>query len=252
MDVRQIQRPPLSNAQRVVKQGEERDGDFLVLRLLNKHARVRLSPEPLDLDVLPGRGCLFAVANYAGSFAAAVKNVDGTSGLIVSPLFELRDAFSSSSSNDEVVFTPRRTEALPSMPNIITFTSSGLRLIVGLTNGPMLIYDTQPLTGFSDAPRPLHTFPSPTSSAARDILPNPGGHPDLIAVLYDNDGSAGVQSVVVFDKLHLTPFRGLRMGNNSRWVSRVAILFAIILQIHRKRSHSFHGQVLSPLNISYP
>jgi hypothetical protein len=47
---------------------------FLSLRLLNKRTRVRLSPEPLDLQPLPGRGQLFAVANLKGWFVAAIRH----------------------------------------------------------------------------------------------------------------------------------------------------------------------------------
>lgn len=80
---------------RVSKEGEDKEADvsflsssfpksklnlaqFLALRLLNKRARVRLSPEAISLDSLPGKGALFAVANHAGLFAAAVRSSDGT------------------------------------------------------------------------------------------------------------------------------------------------------------------------------
>lgn len=44
---------------------------FLALRLLNKRSRVKLSPDSLKLDPLPGKGVLFATANSIGYFAAA-------------------------------------------------------------------------------------------------------------------------------------------------------------------------------------
>ena len=49
------------------------------LRLLNRRARVKLSPEHLDLDVLPGKGELFAVANALGGgcFAAVTRGPGG-------------------------------------------------------------------------------------------------------------------------------------------------------------------------------
>jgi hypothetical protein len=49
---------------------------FLSLKLLNKRARVRLSPGPLNLDVLPGRASLFAVSNSKGWFAAITQSSD--------------------------------------------------------------------------------------------------------------------------------------------------------------------------------
>lgn len=51
---------------------------FLALRLLNKRARVRLSPEQLDLDPLPGQARLFAVANSKGCFVAIARDSSST------------------------------------------------------------------------------------------------------------------------------------------------------------------------------
>lgn len=49
---------------------------FLSLRLLNKRSRVRLSPEPLDLQSLPGKCQLFAVANSKGWFVASIRHAN--------------------------------------------------------------------------------------------------------------------------------------------------------------------------------
>ena len=81
--------PTAPSVQRVVKDAEDKDADvrtrlhanqharlnlapqFLALRLLNKRSRVKLSPDSLKLDSLPGKGVLFATANSIGYFAAA-------------------------------------------------------------------------------------------------------------------------------------------------------------------------------------
>ncbi|KAG1781790.1 hypothetical protein EV702DRAFT_607413 [Suillus placidus] len=58
----------------------EKDANFLVLRQLNKRARVRLSQESINLSPIPGRASLFAVANSRGWFAAVARDSNsGTS-----------------------------------------------------------------------------------------------------------------------------------------------------------------------------
>lgn len=53
---------------------------FLALRLLNKRARLRLSPAPLDLSSFPGKASLFATVNSKGWFAAVTRDTSGASG----------------------------------------------------------------------------------------------------------------------------------------------------------------------------
>lgn len=53
---------------------------FLALRLVNKRARLRLSPEPLDLASFPGKASLFAIVNSKGWFAAVIRDASGASG----------------------------------------------------------------------------------------------------------------------------------------------------------------------------
>jgi nucleoporin NUP159 len=203
---------------------------------LNKRTRVKLSPEPLDLQPLPGKGQLFAVANSKGWFVAAIR--DGSSDicasisllhlslfdppsladLIFSPLVDLRLAFSNATpENAEKVFTPQRTLSFaPATPNIIAFASADTRLVVGLTQGPVLVFDTaRLLTLGSDEIAPLHSFPSTTSSAPRQILPNPGDMPDLVAILRDGNGQPGSQLVEIVDVQGLDSVGGWRSGNSS-------------------------------------
>ena len=101
MNVNQLQSPPPPQLQRFSKEGSDKDADvcvslafyktpssahtapflqFLALRLLNKRSRLRLSPQPVELDAIPGKGRLFAVNNTRGWFVAATRNVDGSHG----------------------------------------------------------------------------------------------------------------------------------------------------------------------------
>jgi len=114
------------------------------------------------------------------------------------------------------VFIPQRTLALaPATPNIIVFASADTRLVVGLTQGPVLVFDTARLfTPGSEEITQLHSFPSTTSSAPLQILPNPGDMPDLVAVLRDGDGNPGTQLVEIVDVEKLDSVGGWRSGNS--------------------------------------
>jgi nucleoporin NUP159 len=131
-------------------------------------------------------------------------------------LADLRLAFSNATpENAENVFAPHRTLSFaPATPNIITFASADTRLVVGLTQGPVLVFDTARLfTQGSDEITPLHSFPSTTSSAPRQILPNPGDMPDLVAVLRDGNSHPGSQLVEIVDVQRLESIGGWRSGN---------------------------------------
>ncbi|KAI0648862.1 hypothetical protein C8Q79DRAFT_1064942 [Trametes meyenii] len=188
MNVNQLQHPPQPQLQRLSREASEKDADFLALRLLNKRSRLRLSPEPLDLDALPGKGRLFTVANRVGWFAAATRNTDGAYALFLSPLPDLRSAFaspsSSSSSGSPLSIQPRATVSLPATPHIVLFTQDDSRLLVAFTNGPIAVYDSNSFFHAPAGATPLHTFPSTTGKAVRDLLPSPGDTAE-VAVLRD-------------------------------------------------------------------
>lgn len=102
----------------------------------------------------------------------------------------------------------------PATPNIIAFASADTRLIVGLTQGPILVFDAARFfSAGSDEIPSLHSFSSTTSSPPRQILPNPDDMPDLIAVLRDGNGSPGVQLVEILDVQKLECIGGWRSGN---------------------------------------
>jgi nucleoporin NUP159 len=81
--------------------------------------------------------------------------------------------------------TPKRILAVPQCPAIINFASNDTRLLLGLTNGQILLYDTSMLfTQGSGEINPIHLWPSAVPNALRQILPNPGDMPDQVAILH--------------------------------------------------------------------
>ncbi|OCH90355.1 hypothetical protein OBBRIDRAFT_755181 [Obba rivulosa] len=183
MNISQLQPPAPPPLQRHSKEAEEKDADFLALRLLNKRARVRLSPQALDPAAFPDQARLFAVANTQGCFAAVTRTADSQHGVVFASLSALRSAFvSASADTSDTVFQGRRTLQLPGAPVSVQFASNETRVVVGLVQGAVLIYDLQAiLAEGAQNPSPIHTFSG--STAIREILPNPGDIPELVAVL---------------------------------------------------------------------
>ena len=131
-------------------------------------------------------------------------------------LADLRAAFHNATpANAENVFNPQRTLSFaPAIPNMICFAALDNRMVVGLTQGPILVYDTARLfSPGSDEVAPLHSFPSTTSSAPRQILPNPGDIPELVAVLRDNNENTSNQLVEILDVQKLESIGGWRGGS---------------------------------------
>ncbi|KAI0951464.1 hypothetical protein AcW1_008503 [Taiwanofungus camphoratus] len=212
-NVTQLQAPqPQTELQHVSREAEEKGADFLVLRLLNKRGRVRLSPEFIDLEALPGQGRLFAVANSKGFFAAATRNAESRHELIFSPLFALRSAFASTPTDGgEIEFQPQRRISLLGVPNILTFADNETRLLVALTNGSIMVFDTLGLLTV-DVPSPLYTFSSSEGVPIRQMFPNPGDMPELIAVLRGNHDSDAFLPVEILDVRNMQSIGGWRGG----------------------------------------
>ncbi|TFK82700.1 hypothetical protein K466DRAFT_666322 [Polyporus arcularius HHB13444] len=206
MNVNQLQSPPQPHLQRFSKEGTDKDADFLALRLLNKRSRLRLSPESVDLDALPAKGRLFAVNNTRGWFAAATRNADGSHALALSPLAELRSALASSSSTD-TTFSSRVTVPLPGAPHIVAFTHDGQRILVAFTNGPLNVYDSQSVFQGSGS-APLHTFPSASGMAIRDLFPCTGDAEQVAVLREAGDGLP----VEIFDVSNMTSVGGWSSG----------------------------------------
>jgi nucleoporin NUP159 len=132
--------------------------------------------------------------------------------LIFAPLADLRETFSSSNRNDEIQFVPKRSLAIaPATPTIAAFASHDSRMLLSLTNGQILVYDTWSLfTPGSDNIFPLHSFSSLSPTAPRQILPNPGDMPNLVAVLREPGVSLSVE---ILDVQKMEPLGGWNSGN---------------------------------------
>lgn len=108
--------------------------------------------------------------------------------LIFSPLDELRAASEAAKPDDETLFNPKRTVTIPTRANIVAFACGETKLLVGLDDGSVVVYDTSSLftPGTNDI-QPLARNQI-QSSPLRQILPNPGTEPnlsDLVAVVGD-------------------------------------------------------------------
>lgn len=108
--------------------------------------------------------------------------------LIFSPLEELRLASEAAKTDDETLFNPKRTVSIPTRANIVAFACGDTKLLVGLTDGSVVVYDTSSLfTAGTNDVQPLGRNQIQTSSL-RQVLPNPGKEPglnDLVAVVGD-------------------------------------------------------------------
>lgn len=129
----------------------------------------------------------------------------------MSPLEDLRAAFSGSATDDHIPFTPKVNIPLSQTPNIIAFAAQESRLLVGTVQGQVLVYDSHQLAAGSP---PLHTFSSPTGTAPRQILANPEGVPELVAILWESNGAPGSPAVQLLDVVKLQVIGGLTAGGS--------------------------------------
>ncbi|KAL4081178.1 hypothetical protein J3A83DRAFT_4367612 [Scleroderma citrinum] len=215
-NVSTIQASVVPQVQRSSGEPEEKDAQHLALRLLNKRARVRLSPEPVNLSSFPGKLSLFSVANEKGWFAAVAPDVSRGSALILSPLSALRSAFELAAGEDDPPLQPQRRVLLNGVaPVLVTFASNESRLLIGLSDGSILVYATDQLFSSGDEPlAPVHTFPAFPSATLLSIHPNPEGIPALVAVLRDCGGSPGSLAVELLDVQKLSSLGGWIAGNS--------------------------------------
>ncbi|KAF9223599.1 hypothetical protein BS17DRAFT_780883 [Gyrodon lividus] len=200
-NISQLQPTVIPQVQRSSSEPVEKGADFLALRLLNKRARVRLSPEPFDLSLVPGKACLFAVANSKGWFAAVIRDVGGASVLILSPLADLRSAFALAEAEDDRPYRPQRRVLINgAMPIILVFACDDTMVLLGLADGSILVYASDQLFSSGNDPmHPTHTFTASSSTVLLSIQPNPGDIPELVAVLRDCSTSPGSLAVELLD-----------------------------------------------------
>ncbi|KAF9526360.1 hypothetical protein CPB83DRAFT_857976 [Crepidotus variabilis] len=169
----------------VAKECPSEGFEYPTFRQLNKQARVyvsqRLNPNASTYHHL------FTVANLKGWFAA-VQSTSTGSAIVLSTLEDLRAAFGDAKEDSESLFTPKRTLRISPNTNIINFAYGDTRLLVGLENGSLAVYDTASLfSSGTDEVAPLKTTQI-QDAALGQIVPNPGTEPalsELVAIVGD-------------------------------------------------------------------
>jgi len=128
----------------------------------------------------------------------------------------LRSQLSSQDANSDNTFQPRRSIPFSSVtPNYLVFACNDTRLVVGLTQGPVIVFDASAIcsTGTNDV-TPLHTFlpTTPTPTAVRQMYENPGDIPELVALLREPDGNPNSQLVEIINVSTLQSVAGWCSG----------------------------------------
>lgn len=96
---------------------------------------------------------------------------------------------------------------------LITFAHGDTRLVAALSNGAVAIFDSAVLfSRGNDTLSPLHVFQASTPSPVRQLTPNPGDSPELLAVLHESNGTPGHTLVQVFDLQKLEAVVGWSCG----------------------------------------
>ncbi|KAH9974839.1 hypothetical protein BJV74DRAFT_888917 [Russula compacta] len=216
MNVTRLQQPPLQpSPPRSASEAEDITPDFLSIRLVNKRARAKLSPEPLDLAPIPNKGQLFVVASILGWFVAIIRSNTGLA-LVSSPLVDLRSHLSSLDPTSDNTFQPQRKIPFSSVtPNCLVFALNDTRLVIGLTHGPVIVFEATAICSPGDNEvTPLHTFLPTTSTptAVRQMYANPGDIPELVAILREPDGSPDSQLVEVINVSTMQSVAGWSSG----------------------------------------
>lgn len=134
--------------------------------------------------------------------------------LVSSPLADLRSRLSSQDANSDNTFQPQRKIPFSSVtPNYLLFALNDTRLVVGLTHGPVIVFEASAICSPGDNEvTPLHTFlpTTPAPTAVRQMYANPGDIPDLVAILREPDGSPDSQLVEVINVSTMQSVAGWR------------------------------------------
>ncbi|KAF9650196.1 hypothetical protein BDM02DRAFT_1489932 [Thelephora ganbajun] len=209
MSVSTLQLTAPINVQRSSIDSEGKEAGFLTFNYLNKHARVRVSPQSIDLSGVPGKANFLVVSNSRGWFAAITRSTTNDLELSCSPLSHLQQAFASNppAGVEEISFEPQRTITISGTPNLLSLACNDTRLLIAFTHGPISVYDcSQLFTHGASELLPIHTFPGTLPS--QQMEPNPGDMPDLVAVLREGDNPP----VQVLNVQTFQPFCGWNTG----------------------------------------
>lgn len=178
------------------------------------------SPLPLitTFSLLPIHGAGLREHAITGALTVSTQSrlsfsgiITGYSELFLSPLNDLRSSSKSAKEGNDNEFAFQRTIALPQgKPNIITFAYQDSRLVVGLEEGLVLVYNAESLfTPGQEQVQPAHTRQL-QSSALQQIAANPGTEPNLV----DRFAVVGNDFVQLFDS-QLEPHGGWSASDPS-------------------------------------
>ena len=136
------------------------------------------------------------------------------SALVSSPLADLRSQLSTQDANSDNTFQPQRSIPFSSVtPNYLVFACNDTRLVVGLTQGPVIVFDASSICSIgNNEVTPLHSFPPTTPTAVRQMYANPGDIPELVALLREPDGNPESQLVEVINVSTLQSVAGWSSG----------------------------------------
>jgi nucleoporin NUP159 len=136
--------------------------------------------------------------------------------LVASPLADLRSHLSSLDPKSDNAFQPQRKIPFSSVtPNHLLFALNDTRLVVGLTHGPVIVFEASSICSPGDNEvTALHTFLSttPTPTAVRQMYANPGDIPEVVAILREPDGSPNSQLVEVINVSTMQSVAGWSTG----------------------------------------
>ncbi|KZW02766.1 hypothetical protein EXIGLDRAFT_703530 [Exidia glandulosa HHB12029] len=100
----------------------------------------------------------------------------------------LRQTFATGKAEENLIpYTPQKTfDCAGETPVLLKFAANDDRLVVAFAQGPILVFDVNVFLNSSESriqrPTPM-VFPSEPSGYPRALYPNPGDHPELVAVL---------------------------------------------------------------------
>ena len=136
--------------------------------------------------------------------------------LVSSPLSDLRSHLSSQDPNSDNAFQPQRKIPFANVtPNYLLFALNDTRLVVGLTHGPVIVFEASAICSPGDNEvTPLNTFlpTTPTPTAVRQMYANPGDIPELVAILREPDGTPNSQLVQVINVSTMQSVAGWSSG----------------------------------------
>ncbi|KDN41082.1 hypothetical protein K437DRAFT_249803 [Tilletiaria anomala UBC 951] len=174
-----------------VEAGEE-ELKNLILQQLQKNVNVRLSS---PLDIPKNSACrLFSVSN-SKSLCIAATSV----GFLLHPLEGLRETFASGSNHSTPQLSPAvqvetiSQPALGATPSFVGFADAGDRVLVGLRNGMIAIWETAKVLACDLTPAAVLQPPSP-GLILLEIVANPSDRPELAVALYSEPGSSRAES----------------------------------------------------------